>query len=642
MARICEDIIVGYDPDDGSAIIEEQCYDDGSNDTSAPDADLAGGLIPGDALGELLGKDNIDYNAWMKEAMTPEAQTAISRLIKSGASSSLIGKALNAFKTSSGAYDWAKIATAGAGLYSLLSPKSGEGYSKPVPKLDAVRQQIQYTDPNRVAGSAGRQYFTDPRFVAQGDAASLAAAQAASTAQSQGILGAYSPAAAPPAVNPYAGTMPMKYNPTPAISAKTGTTDTTTPPAGIAAIPTQEQLMDPNFKIGAIGMASGGKAEGRYLQGETDGMADEIPSTIDGDQEAALSHGEFVIPADVVSHLGNGNSDAGAQKLYEMMDRIREARTGTKEQGKEINPDKFMPGGLATSKYATGGQVQRFNGATGSAVSSSGIPLDTSTSKSLSPWAGDYVTNFLGQSAALASAPMQTYGGPLTAGASNLQQQGFAGISDVAKGGFDPTTFTSGTFDTAQANKYMNPYLQATLNPQLEELRRQSQINMQPSMAKLTQAGGYGGGRQAIMESEANRNLLQEQNKTVGQGYSNAFDKAMAQFNAEQNRGLDTQKASELSRQYSADFGLKSLNDLMSAGKTQRDITSEGVAADKKQFEEQQAYPFNMVEFQRKLVEGLPIGSTTTGVNQDAVSKMQSDVSGLASLYSKLANLKLT
>jgi hypothetical protein len=161
-------------------------------------------------------------------------------------------------------------------------------------------------------------------------------------------------------------------------------------------------------------------------------------------------------------------------------------------------------------------------------------------------------------------------------------------------------------------------------------------------MAKLTQAGGYGGGRQAIMESEANRNLLQEQNKTVGQGYSNAFDKAMAQFNAEQNRGLDTQKASELSRQYSADFGLKSLNDLMSAGKTQRDITSEGIAADKKQFEEQQAYPFNMVEFQRKLVEGLPIGSTTTGVNQDAVSKMQSDVSGLASLYSKLANLKLT
>jgi hypothetical protein len=670
MARICEDIIVGYDPDDGSAIIEEQCYDDGSNETSSDlevgSADYAGfdwGTPPGEEGSNAVVDSktgNITYTYREEDGSTstltvgpngvpvsstesPTASgnsTAFNRALAwtNKNLGSTAGKVLSNMMANPGASLMTALAAAKA-----FSSKSGDGYSKPVPKLDAVRQQIQYTDPNRRPGEAGRQYFTDPRFVAQGDAASLAAAQAASTAQSQGILGAYSPAAAPPAVNPYAGTMPMKYNPTPAIGAKTGATDTTTTPAGIAAIPTQEQLMDPNYTIGAIGMASGGiaMAKGRYLDGDTDGMADKISTTIDGDQEAALSHGEFVIPADVVSHLGNGNSDAGAQKLYEMMDRIREARTGTKEQGKEINPDKFMPGGLATSKYATGGPVQRFQ-AGGTPTSAGGIPLDTSTSKSLSPWAGDYVTNFLGQGAALANAPMQTYGGPLTAGASDLQQQSFAGISDVAKGGFDPTTFTSGTFDTAQANKYMNPYLQATLNPQLEELRRQSKINLQPSMAKLTQAGGYGGGRQAIMESEANRNLLQEQNKTVGQGYSNAFDKAMAQFNAEQNRGLDTQKASELSRQYSADFGLKSLNDLMSAGKTQRDITSEGIAADKKQFEEQQAYPFNMVEFQRKLVEGLPIGSTTTGVNQDAVSKMQSDVSGLASLYSKLANLKLT
>jgi hypothetical protein len=99
-----------------------------------------------------------------------------------------------------------------------------------------------------------------------------------------------------------------------------------------------------------------GLASGRYLQGETDGMADKIPAKIGQDQPAALSHGEFVIPADVVSHLGNGNSDAGAKKLYSMMDKIRTARTGTKKQGKEINPDKFMPGGLAQA-YANGGVV---------------------------------------------------------------------------------------------------------------------------------------------------------------------------------------------------------------------------------------------------------------------------------------------
>jgi hypothetical protein len=74
-----------------------------------------------------------------------------------------------------------------------------------------------------------------------------------------------------------------------------------------------------------------------------DGMSDEIPATIDGTQEARLSDGEFVVPADVVSHLGNGSSDAGAKRLYEMMDKVRMARTGNKQQGKEIEPERYMP-----------------------------------------------------------------------------------------------------------------------------------------------------------------------------------------------------------------------------------------------------------------------------------------------------------
>lgn len=93
-------------------------------------------------------------------------------------------------------------------------------------------------------------------------------------------------------------------------------------------------------------MAAGGiasMAEGRYLGGATDGMADKIPARIGKDQEARLSHGEFVVPADVVGHLGNGNSEAGAKRLYEMMDRIRQARTGNSKQGKQINPNKFLP-----------------------------------------------------------------------------------------------------------------------------------------------------------------------------------------------------------------------------------------------------------------------------------------------------------
>ena len=84
-------------------------------------------------------------------------------------------------------------------------------------------------------------------------------------------------------------------------------------------------------------------AQGYYLGGPTDGMADLIPATINNSQPAALSDGEFVIPADVVSHLGNGNSDAGAEQLHSMMDRVRDERTGTTKQGPEINPTKMMP-----------------------------------------------------------------------------------------------------------------------------------------------------------------------------------------------------------------------------------------------------------------------------------------------------------
>jgi hypothetical protein len=102
----------------------------------------------------------------------------------------------------------------------------------------------------------------------------------------------------------------------------------------------KDYLAQYNYAKGGITTLNTG---GMYLGGPTDGMADELPANIDGKQEAALSHGEFVIPADVVGHLGNGNSDAGAQVLYGMMDRIRKARTGTTEQGKKINPGKMLP-----------------------------------------------------------------------------------------------------------------------------------------------------------------------------------------------------------------------------------------------------------------------------------------------------------
>jgi hypothetical protein len=380
-------------------------------------------------------------------------------------------------------------------------------------------------------------------------------------------------------------------------------------------------------------MAEGGLtnlASGRYLQGQTDGMADQIPAQIGNDQPAALSHGEFVIPADVVSHLGNGNSDAGAKKLYQMMDKVRQARTGNKKQGKKINPDKFMPGGLALA-YANGGTVQKFN--------TGGTP--TSGEQTLSSWAAPYVTDMLAKGQALSNQPYQAYEGQLTAGPSQLQTKVSSGLNSVdfpsnfgksfsATGAYTPPPMDMGAYNTqpigtgpagagmdstqpaqtvgsqpttmvdAQANQqsqgiasqYMNPYLKSVLDPQLAELRRNAEITNQSGLGSLTKSGAFGGGRQAIMESEAARNLMTKMNETVGKGYADAYDKAMGQFNTEQTQGQALAKM------------------MAEQGAVDRGMEAEQIAADKAQFEEARANPYKQVQFQQSLLDKLPIQTT--------------------------------
>ena len=598
-----------------------------------------------------------------------------------------------------GVTDYAKLLTLSgglAGLTGLLTPnKQPTGYQGSIPSLTATRTALNYHDPNRVPGSAGRQYFTDTRYADTSDAAKVAAAQAAGQAQAADIASKYQ--YAPPtsrqdvyqayAMTPGAIKNPTqsavdywqnqglagfkgavdaynKDNPAPAPKAPAATLDNT------AHMPWENRpAVGPNPQK----LAHGGIA-GRYLHGSTDGMADEIDASIDGNQPAKLSHGEFVIPADVVSHLGNGNSEAGANKLYDMMAKVRKARTGTEKQGKEINPDKYMPGGKVAG-YATGGDVS------GSAIAQ-GV---TGTESSLSNWAGPYVTNMLGQGAALANQPYQAYQGPLTAGESNLQSQAFQGIGGLTvptglgqatqtagnvanKAGqmqYTPTQFTSGVFDSKAASQYMNPYIQSALNPQLAELKRQADITRLGDAARLTQAGAYGGSRQAIMESEGNRNLLTKQNEAIGTGYANAFDKAMAQFNADQARNMTAQQGTEASRQFSAGYGLQglqqqlaaaqaqgalgtaeqnanlaNLNAQLSAGNVQRGITAEGIAADKAQFEEQRDNPYKMVQFQQGLLQGLPLAAqsyTTT-----TPSNLQNAVGGVSEIATLLKNLNIS
>jgi hypothetical protein len=106
--------------------------------------------------------------------------------------------------------------------------------------------------------------------------------------------------------------------------------------------PVQPTPYRPNYATGGLADLGGYSDGGRMLKGPGDGMSDDIPATIANKQPARLANEEFVIPADVVSHLGNGSSEAGAKQLYKMMERVRKARTGNKKQGKQINPEKYL------------------------------------------------------------------------------------------------------------------------------------------------------------------------------------------------------------------------------------------------------------------------------------------------------------
>ena len=192
----------------------------------------------------------------------------------------------------------------GTGIAGYAIDKSGlsspnvpvVGYQGEIPKYTAVRERVpMQQDPNRRPGSGGRRYFSDIIYADRPERQPMSVAQARTQAQQQA--------------------------------------------QGIAAL--QAPRLDEKPLMAAGGII--GMNTGYYLGGATDGMADKVPARIDNGQEARLSDGEFVIPADVVSHLGNGNSEAGAKELYAMMSRTRKSRTGNPKQGKEINPKKMLP-----------------------------------------------------------------------------------------------------------------------------------------------------------------------------------------------------------------------------------------------------------------------------------------------------------
>jgi len=333
------------------------------------------------------------------------------------------------------------------------------------------------------------------------------------------------------------------------------------------------------------------------------------------------------------------------------------------------------------------------------------------TSSGLSDWSQPYIVGsatdpgYLTKAKALGNEGYKAYTGPLTAGTSDLQTKAFQGIGGLSVPGsigtaastagdvaskfagmsYNPTQFNNqftapgayqtGQFDVSkfgsdQAQQYMNPFLQYALDPQLEEARRQSQITQLGNQAKATQAGAFGGGRSAIMEAEGQRALGANLANITGQGYNTAYDKAMAQFNADQTRQLEAQKAGEASRQFGAtqgmtaaqqaaqyglssqqeaekskqfgaNYGIESLKNQLAAaqaqgqlgltqntanlanlqqqltaGEAQRKIESEGVKADLDEFNVQREFPYKQIQFQRDILSGLPVSAITSQAPQ--------------------------
>lgn len=255
---------------------------------------------------------------------------------------------------------------------------------------------------------------------------------------------------------------------------------------------------------------------------------------------------------------------------------------------------------------------------------------ETGRESSLSTWAGPYVTDMLGRGWALADQPYEAYTGPLTAGQSELQTAAFEGLAGLTIPTDQMGAFVPQQFSAESAQQYMNPYLQAALDPQIAEARRQAEIQRVQDAGRLTRAGAYGGSRQAIMESEANRNLLQNLAAITGEGYRTAYDKAMGQFNVEQDREMAAQEAANV-------YGLSALQRIADMGAEQRAIEAEGIAADKKQFEEERDFPYKQVQYMQSLLQDLPIAAQEYSYMQPSqLSTVLSTAGGLDKLYQML------
>lgn len=277
------------------------------------------------------------------------------------------------------------------------------------------------------------------------------------------------------------------------------------------------------------------------------------------------------------------------------------------------------------------------------------------------PGTAPFAKDLLEKGQALTSAPMPAYTGQLTTGPSDLQTKAWQGIANLTvptnitaagnemgniadqfKGKtYTPGQITGSDFDTMAAQKYMNPYIEAALNPQLEALRKAAKLAENEQLGKLAVSGALGGTKEAQLQALNRENLMRQQQGIVGSGYASAYDKAMAQFNADQQRNLAVQQQNEANAQFAAKYGMEALGEalkaqqaraqtggqeaqyglanlqaLSAAGATKQGLEQAALNADYNEYLRQLKYPQEMLTLQKNLLSNASLGETKTGYGE--------------------------
>ena len=210
------------------------------------------------------------------------------------------------------------------------------------------------------------------------------------------------------------------------------------------------------------------------------------------------------------------------------------------------------------------------------------------------------------------------------------------GIAGFSNGGDVTTAGGGGQFQLPSVGQYMNPFLSNVTDIASREARRQADIGRTQEQARLAQAGAYGGSRQAIMESERQRNLNTQIGDINMRGLQSSYDRAMDQRLKESGLGLEAQKLGEQSRQFGAGYGLDALKTQLGAGAVQQGFAQQPLDFGYQQWQESLAYPYQQGTYMSSMLGGLPIAANPYSPGGSALG---GGIAGLTSLLSLLAGI---